>query len=313
MRFARAAGLGLGALADRALGDPARGHPVAGFGRAAAALERRVWRPSRGAGAAYAAGLVAAAAVAARALEARAGTRAGGEAAVLAVTTWAALGGRSLEGEGAAIAGLVARGEIEAARGRIPALVGRDPSGLDGGELCRAAVESVAENVADAVVGPLLWGALGGSAGVAGYRAANTLDAMVGHRSPRHARFGWGAARLDDLLSWPAARVAALLAVALAPAVGGDLRRGMTALRRDGASHPSPNAGRVEAAFAGALDVRLGGTNVYGARVERRPCLHAAGRPPDPAAVLRAVALARLVGFAAATLAVAAAAARGRR
>jgi len=151
--------------------------------------------------------------------------------------------------------------------------VGRDPSGLDGPQLCRAAVESVAENTADAVVGPLLWGALAGSPGVVAYRAANTLDAMVGHKSPRYLRFGWAAARLDDLLGWPAARLGAVLACLRAPAVGGDMGRAWRTLRVDGAAHPSPNAGRMEAAFAGALGVRLGGRNDYGDRVEERPAV----------------------------------------
>jgi adenosylcobinamide-phosphate synthase len=164
----------------------------------------------------------------------------------------------------------------------------------------------VAENTADAVVGPLLWGALAGPAGVAAYRAANTLDAMVGHRSARHARFGWAAARLDDALTWPAARLAAGLAVVLAPAAGGDPGRAWRTLRRDGAAHPSPNAGRLEAAFAGALGVRLGGRNRYPWQVEDRPPL-GDGPAPDPDAVARAVRLSRAVGLVAAALATTAA------
>jgi adenosylcobinamide-phosphate synthase len=188
------------------------------------------------------------------------------------------------------------------ARRLAPTLVGRDPSGLDGSELCRAALESVAENTADAVVGPLLWGVLAGPAGVAAYRAANTLDAMVGHHSPRYERFGWAAARLDDLLTWPAARLSAGLACVLAPLVGGDGGRAWGTLVRDGGAHPSPNAGRLEAAFAGALGVRLGGSNRYGDRVEQRPTL-GSGPRPGPDDVDRAVQLSVLVGAAAAILA----------
>jgi len=193
--------------------------------------------------------------------------------------------------------------DLERARRLAPTLVGRDPSELDATELCRAAVESVAENTADAVVGPLLWGALAGPAGVAAYRAVNTLDAMVGHKSPRYLRFGWAAARLDDLLTWPAARLGAALACLLAPAAGGEARRAWRTLRRDGAAHPSPNAGRMEAAFAGALGVRLGGRNRYGERVEERPAL-GDGPPPGPRDVDRAVRLSRLVGAAATALVV---------
>jgi adenosylcobinamide-phosphate synthase len=303
-----AVGLGLlvGALADLAFGDPRRGHPVAGFGRLAAGLEARVWRPSRAAGAGYALGLVGAAAAAALLADARLRARPLARTALVGGLTWAALGGRSLGRAARQLAAAVRAGDLEDARRLLPALAGRDPRELDGPELCRAAVESVAENTADAVVGPLLWGAVAGPAGIAAYRAANTLDAMVGHRSRRHHRFGWAAARLDDLLTWPAARLAAALACGLAPAVGGDARRAWATMRRDGAAHPSPNAGRLEAAFAGALGVRLGGRNRYGDRVEHRPIL-GAGPPAGPAEVLRAARLSALVGAAATALAATAA------
>jgi adenosylcobinamide-phosphate synthase len=298
----RAIGLLGGVAADWLLGDPPRWHPVAGFGRAAAALERRAWRPSRTTGIAYAGTLVGGAAVAAGLAGRRLRRRPVPEALLLAAVTWAALGGRSLALAGRELAGAVRSGDLERARRLAPTLVGRDPSGLDGPELCRAAVESVAENTADAVVGPLLWGALAGPAGVVAYRAANTLDAMVGHKSARYLQFGWAAARLDDLLTWPAARLGAGLACLLAPAVGGDAGRALRALRADGAAHPSPNAGRMEAAFAGALGVRLGGRNRYGDRVEERPTL-GDGPRPTPDDLDRAVRLSLLVGAATAALA----------
>jgi adenosylcobinamide-phosphate synthase len=300
------AGLVAGVAADWVIGDPRRGHPVAGFGSVAAALERRWWRPSRSAGVAYVIVLVGGTAAATAVVGRGLGRRPVARALLLALVTWSALGGRSLAGAGRRLAAAVRDGDLEAARRLAPTLVGRDPSGLEGPELCRAALESVAENTADAVVGPLLWGALAGPAGVAAYRAANTLDAMVGHRSARHARFGWAAARLDDALTWPAARVAAGLAVLLAPAAGGDRGRAWRTLQRDGAAHPSPNAGRLEAAFAGALGVRLGGRNRYLYQVEERPRL-GDGPAPGPDAVLGAVRLSRAVGLAAAALATAAA------
>jgi adenosylcobinamide-phosphate synthase len=196
----------------------------------------------------------------------------------------------------------VRAGDLDTARRRLPALAGRDPDGLDGAEIGRAVFESVAENTADAVVAPLLWGALAGPAGVVAYRCANTLDAMVGHRSARHARFGWASARLDDALTWVPARVTALLAACCAPLAGGSARRAVAVWRRDGRKHPSPNAGRVEAAFAGALGVRVGGVNRYGARVEARGPL-GDGPSPDVAAVRAAVRLSALVAAAAAVLA----------
>jgi adenosylcobinamide-phosphate synthase len=299
-----ARGLALGFAADLVLGDPARGHPVAAFGKVAEALERRVWRPRRAAGAAFVAALVLPASLLAAA------TRrlpAALRAPAIAALAWSALGGRSLGREALRIAELAADDDLEPARRALPALVGRDPRDLDRDGVCRAVVESVAENTADAVLGPLVWGAVAGPAGIVAYRAANTLDAMVGHRSPRHERFGWAAARLDDVLGWPGARVGALLGVALAPAAGGSPSRAWETLRRDGHRHPSPNAGRMEAVFAGALGVGLGGANRYGGRVEDRPRL-GDGRPPGPGDVVRAVRLSRAVGAGGAVAAIAAAA-----
>jgi len=283
-----------GWAADQVLGDPRRWHPVAGFGRLALALERTLYAPSRARGALYAGALVALAA-----LGAEAAARVLPRRLVLAACTWAALGGRSLAREADAVAADVRSGDLGAARKALPALVGRDPDALDAAGICRATVESVAENTADAVVGVLLWGAVAGPAGVVAYRAANTLDAMVGHRSERYADFGWAAARLDDALTWPVARAGAALAAACAPVAGGSAGAALRALRRDGAAHPSPNAGRMEAAFAGALGVRLGGPVAYAGRVEERPQL-GDGRAPVPDDVTRAIRLSFAVGAAAA-------------
>lgn len=307
----RAALLAVGWLADRAFGDPRRGHPVAGFGALATRAERVLWWPSRGRGVLWAAGLVAGAGVAAAGLSHLGRRLPGGRLAAGSVVLWSTLGGRSLERVAGELAAALEAGDLERARGLLPSLAGRDPTHLGAAELCRAGLESVAENTADAVIGPLFWGAVAGVPGAAVYRAANTLDAMVGHRSPRYERFGWAAARLDDLLTWPAARLGALLMVVLAPLVGGDRARAWAVLRRDGASHPSPNAGRMEAAAAGALGVRLGGTNVYGERIEHRPIL-GAGPPPGPADLRRAIRLARATGWAGAALCVLLAAARRR-
>jgi adenosylcobinamide-phosphate synthase len=282
--------------ADLAFGDPARRHPVAGFGFVAACLERRMHRPTKAVGAAYTAVLVGAAAFV--------GLLARRRGPPVALAVWVTLGGRSLVTEATKVGGLVQSGDLAGARAAVPALVGRDPRQLDGPELCRAAVESVAENTVDAVVAPLLWAAAAGAPGVLAYRAANTLDAMVGHRTARHAEFGWAAARLDDGLNWPAARLTAALAAALAPLVGGSSSHAWATVRRDGARHPSPNGGRAQAAFAGALGVRLGGRNVYPQRVEQRPCLGDGGLP-GPADVGRAVRLSLGVGAASALLAAA--------
>jgi adenosylcobinamide-phosphate synthase len=293
-----AVGLAVGYGADLLVGDPRRAHPVAAFGRSARGAERVAYAPSRARGAAFAGGLVAAAAMAGALLERFARDAGALRAAPLALLTWAALGGRSLRREASAIAAHLEVGELDAARAALPALAGRDPDALDADGVARAVVESVAENTSDAVVGALLWGAVGGPAGIAAFRAANTLDAMVGHRSPRYLRFGWAAARLDDVMAWPAARAGAALTALCAPVVGGSPMVAWRTVRRDGGAHPSPNAGRMEAAFAGALGVRLGGPLSYGGRTEQRPLL---GDGPRPAAadIARASRLSSAVGAAA--------------
>jgi adenosylcobinamide-phosphate synthase len=295
------AALVIGLLADRLLGDPARLHPVAGFGRAASMVERLLWRPSRAAGTLYAASLVGAAGTTAAVIDVALTRHRHSRLTYRALVVWAVLGGRSLERAAQALATAVEDGELERARLLAPTLVGRDPSDLDGGELCRAAVESVAENTSDAVVAPLLWCALLGVPGAAAFRAVNTLDAMVGHRSDRYLRFGWAAARLDDLACWPAARLSALLAIAWSPCFGGRRSVAWRAAWQDGAAHPSPNAGRVEGAFAGALSLRLGGLNRYPHGLEKRPSL-GSGTPPTTEDVARAITLARLVGASALVL-----------
>ncbi|MDX6683822.1 MAG: adenosylcobinamide-phosphate synthase [Solirubrobacteraceae bacterium] len=304
------AALAGGYAADVIFGDPRRWHPVAGFGRLALAVERAAYRPTRLRGALFAGGLVGAAGVGGELL-ARGAVRAGlGRGAALAAITWAALGGRSLAGTARTLATHVERGDLEGARATLPSLCGRDPDGLDETQICRAAVESVAENTSDAVVGALLWGALIGPAGVAAYRAANTLDAMVGHHSERYESFGWAAARADDAMSWPGARATAALSALCAPVVGGSRTTAWRTLRTDGAAHPSPNAGYVEAAFAGALGVRLGGPLTYGGVAQLRPLLGGAGREPTSRDVHRAARLSWAVGAAAAGLCAIARAAR---
>ncbi|WP_407940053.1 cobalamin biosynthesis protein [Nocardiopsis coralli] len=312
MAGARAAGLLLGYAADRVLGDPRRFHPVAGFGTAAAALERRLYADSRARGAVHTSVLVGAAAGIGAAAERATEGRPLARAAVTAVATWAVLGGRSLEREATAVQDLLDEGDLPGARERLRSLVGRDTSTLDASQVARAVVESVAENTSDAVVAPLVWGSAAGVPGLLAHRAANTLDAMVGHRNARYERFGWASARLDDLLNHPGARLSGVLAAGSAPGRAGEALR---AWRDHAARHPSPNAGVVESAFAGALEVRLGGTNRYGDRTEHRPEL-GHGRPAEPRDVPRSTALARRVGTGAAVVAagaaVALAAARAR-
>lgn len=293
-----AGGAALGVLADRLLGEPPDAlHPVAAFGRVMQGLEGRIYADERRAGAAHAAVGVAL------------GVAAGRLVRSTTLATWSAVAGRSL-GEAAADVGrALDRGDLAEARRLLPALVGRDPSQLDDKEIARAVVESVAENTVDAVVAPALWAAVAGAPGALAHRAVNTMDAMVGHRSERYARYGSASARLDDAAAWLPARATAALVAAVRPRCAAGIWR---AVRQDAPAHPSPNSGVAEAAFAAALGLRLGGESRYGDRVELRPAL-GDGRPPEAADIGPAVRLSHDVGSAlAAALVVADVAGRRR-
>ncbi|MET0455984.1 MAG: cobalamin biosynthesis protein [Mycobacterium sp.] len=292
---ARAAGLLLGHAADRLFGDPRRFHPVAAFGQTAARLEQRTYEDSRLRGAGYLLVLVGGSTAAAVAAE-RSARQPVARMLLTAAVTWAVLGGRSLEREAAAVHHLVVAGDLDGARRRLRNLVGRDTAALTPDEIARAVIESVAENTSDAVVTSYVWGAVAGVPGLVAHRAANTLDAMVGHHNARYERFGWAAARFDDVLGLPGARVAGLLTTILAP----DPRGALVAWRRDARGHPSPNAGVVEATFAGALGIRLGGTNTYYGNRQEHRALMGQGRAPSLDDVPAANRLAHRVGWAAA-------------
>ncbi|WP_280254435.1 cobalamin biosynthesis protein [Nocardia abscessus] len=295
-----AIGLLLGFALDRSFGDPRRWHPVAGFGSAVAALESVTYADRRAAGLvheALAVGAVIGLGVAAR----RGGVMS------TAVATWTVLGGRSLARTGHAMADRLADGDLDGARALLPSLCGRDPEALDANGLARAALESIAENTSDAAVAPVVWGAVAGVPGLLGYRAVNTLDAMIGYRNERYRRFGWAAARVDDVANLIPARLTGLLTAALAPMIGGRPAAALDTWRRDAAGHPSPNAGVVEASMAGALGVRLGGRTQYPHGVELRPVL---GDGPAPTVhdLRRAVRLSEAVQLTATLLAAAVAA-----
>jgi adenosylcobinamide-phosphate synthase len=309
---AAAAGLALGFLADCAAGDPRRRHPVAAFGRLATAVEQRGYADTRLAGVRHVGALVGGAILLGKLLE-RAGRRHPAFSTVIAAATaWTVLGGRSLLTEARTIANHLEADELHLARERVRNLVGRETAGLSTAEVARATVESIAENTSDAVVAPLFWGAVAGVPGLLAYRAANTLDAMIGHRSAHYLRFGWAAARLDDLVNLIPARIAALLAAGLAPIVGGSVAAALATWRRDARQHPSPNAGVVEATFAGALGVQLGGRNVYHGEVEDRGLL-GDGRTVQVADIARAARLSSAVSVGAVVLAAAGSLLRGAR
>jgi len=171
---------------------------------------------------------------------------------------------RSLHEHVTAVADALEADGVDGGRAAVAKIVGRDTGDLDKPGVARAAIESLAENFSDGVVAPSIWGLLLGLPGMAAYKATNTADSMIGHRTERHAAFGWAAAKLDDLLNLPASRLAALW-LALAAAVRGDasVKAAFATIRRDARKHRSPNAGWPEAAMAGALGLKLSGPRVY--------------------------------------------------
>ncbi len=214
--------------------------------------------------------------------------------------TFVVLGSRTLADEASLVADYLGAGNLPGAREQVTHLVGRVTDDLTETEITRAATESVAENSSDAVVAALFWGVVAGVPGLLGYRAINTLDAMWGHRSDRYERFGKTAARADDAANLLPARLTALLVAAVRPDATGAIRR---TVARDASAHPSPNAGVVEAAFAAALGVRLGGRNVYASGAEDRGTLGDGG-PPPVTALRSAVRLLGRVSVAAAAVSV---------
>ncbi|PYD76832.1 adenosylcobinamide-phosphate synthase CbiB [Novacetimonas pomaceti] len=185
-----------------------------------------------------------------------------------------------------------ARDGLPQARDAVSHIVGRDPAQLDEAGVMRAAMETLAENFSDGVVAPLLWMVIGGPAGAAFYKSVNTADSMIGHRTPRHDRFGHAAARLDDLVNLPASRLSALWIILAAVTMPGmDARGAWRIVRRDARRHRSPNAGWPEAAMAGALGVRLSGPRSYHGVVSHEPWVGDGSARVTPRDLERALAL----------------------
>jgi adenosylcobinamide-phosphate synthase len=273
----------VGVVADLVFGEPGvEPHPVRAFGIVMGRVERKLYRPLRSAGVLHAA------------LGVGVGIAAGSLTRSTALATYVSVAQRALSDAGLDVAVALRDDDVVRARGLLPALVGRDPSGLDVSDISRAAVESLAENTVDAVVAPAFWGALYGARGTLAYRAINTMDATVGYRDDRYMDYGWASARLDDVANFVPARLTAALVAAARPRSAAAIWR---AVRQDAPFHPSPNAGVAEAAFAAALGVRLGGLTTYGARTERRPQL-GTGRAPEAADIVAAAALCRDVTYA---------------
>jgi len=275
-------------LIDAAIGDPELiwrrvPHPVAWIGAAIASFDRLLNRPALPAWARRALGaltmviLVALAAAAGFGLEwlfRRSRYGAAGTILVAAIL----LAGRSLYDHVAAVAAAFAAGGLPTARIAVARIVGRDPATLDEAGVCRAAIESVAENFSDGVVAPALWFAVAGLPGLLAYKAINTADSMIGHLTARHQAFGWAAARLDDLLNWPMSRIAGSLVALAAPLARGSIGAAFRTMRSDAPRHRSPNAGWPEAAMAGALGLALAGPRRYRGVLVDDPFLNPSGR-----------------------------------
>lgn len=264
---------GLSLYLDRLFGEvDQRVHPVALFGRVMQKFERYGWRDTKGAGVQFSLfglGLGYLGSV----------VLGGGFIGSLA-SSYLAVAERSLLSHAAQVAELLANDDVVEARKILPTLVGRDVSRLDSGQCSRAVIESVAENSSDAVIAPMFYAGLFGSVGVLLYRAINTMDAMVGYRSRIYRNFGWASAKLDDAANWVPSRISALMATMASPrATEINSIQGLSKIIADAKTHPSPNAGVVEAAFAHTLGIKLGGTNHYLGIVEERSEMGVGGLP----------------------------------
>jgi adenosylcobinamide-phosphate synthase len=260
-------------------------HPVVWLGGLIAILDRTLNRPQwphvvrYGSGAASTVLVIAVATGAAWAIASLTAPSALGFA-IEAIVAASLVAGRNLYDHVAAVAAPLAGGDLAGARARVAMIVGRDPAALNEAGVARAALESLAENASDGVVAPVFWGVLFGLPGVAAYKAINTLDSMIGHRTPRHQAFGGFAARLDDLANLLPARITGMLF----GVVSGHIRA-LEVMLRDGAKHRSPNAGWPEAAMAGALGVRLSGPRMYDGVAKNEPWLNAGALDPDAKAL----------------------------
>jgi len=270
------------------------GHPVIWLGALIDALDRRCNRTAdapwlrRVAG--VAAALVVIVLAAALAWAAQATVAFGwSRMFLLGILTWPFVALRSLHDHVAAVARPLEAGDIAAARTAVSMIVGRDPAQLDEAGIARAAIESLAENTSDGIVAPVFWGALFGLPGIVGYKAVNTLDSMIGHRTARHQSFGWAAARIDDLANFIPARLTGFLFALLSARP----QAATACMARDARAHRSINAGWPEAAMAGALGVRLCGPRSYHGVLADEPWLNASARDPAAADLISALKLYR--------------------
>ena len=208
----------------------------------------------------------------------------------MALLDWMGLAVRSMGQEARGVHRALREG-VEAGRRQVSRIVGRDTEKLSEEEIIRATVETVAENTTDGVISPMLYAALGGPVLLWGFKAASTLDSMVGYLNEKYRDIGWSSARLDDALNFLPARLTALLMVAASYLTGLDGKNALRIVLRDHANHKSPNCAWSEAAAAGALHIQLGGTHDYFGQPVEKPTIGDDGRPPEGKDILRANAL----------------------
>jgi adenosylcobinamide-phosphate synthase len=208
---------------------------------------------------------------------------------IAGILAWPFVALRSLHDHVAAVAQPLQSGNIDAARSAVARIVGRDPAGLDETGIARASIESLAENTSDGVIAPVFWGVIFGLPGLVGYKAINTLDSMIGHRTPRHEDFGWAAAQIDDVANFIPARLTGFVFAVLAPRPASAI----SCMVEDAHRHRSVNAGWPEAAVAGALGVRLSGPRIYDGSLADEPWLNGGARDPLAADVTQALKLYR--------------------
>ncbi|MGX1170467.1 adenosylcobinamide-phosphate synthase [Bradyrhizobium sp. USDA 372] len=280
---------------DALLGWPAWlfariGHPVTWLGRLIAAIDTAWNRASdppalrRAAGVAGALAVIALSAALGWALQSL--LPSGWiQIVLIGILAWPLVALRSLQDHVAAVATPLLAGDVAAAREAVSRIVGRDPAALDEAGIARAAIESLAENASDGIIAPVFWGALFGLPGILGYKAINTLDSMIGHRSERYEAFGWVAARIDDVVNFIPARLTGFLFVLLAP----QRSEALACMTRDARRHRSPNAGWPEAAMAGGLGVRLSGPRIYHGTATDEPWLNEGARDPRAADIAEAL------------------------
>lgn len=208
----------------------------------------------------------------------------------MAILDWLGLAARSLAKEARGVRSALEQG-VEQGRRQVARIVGRDTQALDAEEIVKATVETVAESTCDGVISPLFWAAVGGPVALWGFKAASTLDSMVGYMDEHYRDIGWASARLDDALNYLPARLTALLMCLSALPAGLDARNALSIVRRDHANHSSPNCAWCEAAAAGAMHIQLGGAHEYFGKTVVKPTIGDADRPARPSDIEGAIAL----------------------